>query len=196
MFFAIARASKDGFAQVAQNVAVDIAAISLFSYLAWREVQFGRRSLNSIAGRPQARDLRVLQLNDTVKLGTGKATNLGTLMNKKIVIVAGKSIDVEKYLGRVQHSDDINLVACLVDRRGNDEIQLHPVVAIASGEADHVKDWVAWLGDAVPPRRNVAIFTIQKGDGGVNAAKAYVVAAGLPSELPLPLDATVEVSEE
>lgn len=196
MFFAMARASRDGLQQVSLNIAVDVLAISLFGYLAWTQVQFGRRSLNSIAGCPQARDLKILQLDNSSHIpalpfrGSAKLKRLDSLLGRDVVIVAGRAVDVEKYLER--SAGGVRIVVVATDSTSQDN-HFDRATAVASGEADHIKDWAAWLGDAVPPRKNIALFRIQEGDGGRNAANTYIVDVGSPTDLPLPAQAKREL---
>lgn len=199
LLFALARLARadDAPTQVAQNVVVDIAAIGLFGYLAWREIQFGRRSLNSLAGQPEARDLQVMVLNEGAVqavpiVGGGSGRRLGTLFKgKDVVVVAGRAVDVQKYLGRVagEGGERVAVVALATDARGEEENAFEGAVAVASGEADNTRDWSAWIGDAVPPRKNVALFRIDAGDDGRKAANAYIVAVGEPMTMPLPANA-------
>lgn len=205
LLFALARLARadDAPAQVAQNVVVDIAAIGLFGYLAWREVQFGRRSLNSLAGQPEARDLRVMVIDEGAMqgvpvVGGGSGRRLGALFQgKDVVVVAGRAVDVHKYLGRVagEGGKSLAVVALATDARGEEENDFEGAVAVASGEADNTKDWSAWIGDAVPPRKNVALFRIDAGDDGRSAANAYVVAVGEPMTVPLPGNARRKTSD-
>lgn len=207
LFFALARLARadDSPAQVAQNVAVDVLAIGLFGYLAWREVQFGRRSLNSLAGRPEARDLQVMVLgNGATKaapvVGGSSGRRLGTLLKgNDVVVVAGRAADVRKYLIRVDGDKDAAngavVVALPTDMRREEENAFEGATAVASGEAENAKDWSAWIGDAIPPKRNVALFRIEAGDNGRSAANVYVVAVGEPSSLPLPGSARRQTSD-
>lgn len=200
LFFALARSNKDTALHVAQNVAVDIAAIALFAWLTWREVQFGRRSLNSLAGRPQARDLQVLMLGQDGKaVGNGKEKMVGDLGRVDVVVAVGRAADLRKYLIRFEESRDDrpNMEKVIVfptDVQSNEERFYSGADAVASGETEKVKDWVAWLGDAIPPRRNVALFCIEAGDSRAGAASSYVVAVGDPSDIPLPANAKRELS--
>lgn len=201
MLFALARLVRadDAPAQVAQNVAVDIAAIGLFGYLAWREVQFGRRSLNSLAGRPEARDLRVMVLDEKATqaapiVGNGSGRRLGALFRGgDVIVVAGRAADVRKYLGRIDASERVTgtplVVALPTDVQGEEENAFEGAIAVASGEAENTKDWSSWIGDAVPPKRNVVLFKIESGDKGQSAARAYIVGVGEPMTLPMPADA-------
>lgn len=194
MFFALARVSKDGVGQVTQNVAIDIVAISLFGYLAWREVQFGRRSLNSIAGCPQTCDLKVVVPNSgTANNGLSlrnsnsgaKVRRMEALLGGDVVVVSGRGVDVKKYLERGGAGEGLSVVAMITDG-GEATEEFEGVAAVASGEADDMKDWVAWLGDAVPPRKNISLFRIAQGQGSGKSASGYVVAVGLPTDLPTP----------
>lgn len=204
--FALARLARgdDAPAQVAQNVAVDMIAVGLFGYLAWREVQFGRRSLNSLAGRPEARDLQVMVLDEKATqaapvVGNGSGRRLGSLFREKdVVVVAGRAIDVRKYLGRVHAGEggvNLSVVTALPTDAQRQDDAFEGAAAVASGEADNTKDWTSWIGDAVPPRRNVALFSIEAGDKGQSAANTYVVAVGDPMTLPLPADAKRESAD-
>lgn len=207
LLFALARLARadDAPAQAAQNVAVDIVAIGLFGYLAWREVQFGRRSLNSLAGSPEARDLQVMVLGEGATqaapvVGGGSGRRLGALFKgKDVIVVAGRAMDVRKYLTRVDADGDSSggavVVALPTDTQGQEDNAFEGAVAVASGEADNTKDWSAWIGDAVPPRKNVALFRIGAGDDGRSAANAYVVAVGEPMVLPMPGNAKREISD-
>lgn len=193
-FFAVSRylAKKDEFGYAAKNIAIDVVALVLFAFLTWREFEFGRRSLNSIAGRPQARDLPIVRLQKpsvTVPI-LDKKPRLSTLLGgRDLVIVAGRRVDVLKYLGRcVASSSEAAIVAFPTDATAMDA-DLIGVEAVASGEVDDKKDWIAWLRDAVPPRRNIALFKIENGDDGKDAANAYVVAVDDPIKTPLPGDA-------
>lgn len=193
----MARASQDGLQQVSKNIAVDIVAISLFGYLAWREAQFGRRSLNSLAGCPQARDLKIVSLDNGSRKGAlpfgggAKVKRLDALLGRDVVLVAGRAADVRKYLDR--GGGGVRVVVVATDSR-NEEEGFEGATAVASGEAEHSKDWAAWLGDAVPPKKNIALFRIQEGDGGGKAANAYIVDVGLPTDLPLPSKAKRELT--
>lgn len=220
-FFALGRlaANKDSVAQVSKNVVIDIAAIAVFSYLAWREVDFGRRSLNSIAGIPEPRDLRVTPLpveqrrrllpfgggrngiSGTPDLtDTPKMVTLSSLLPRDVVVVAGRSSDVRKYLERCAAEAGYAsgeaasafstahpaVVAFTTDGREGDEDTFHGATAVSGRDAESKADWVAWLGDAVPPRKNLALFRIESSDKGRDGANAYVVTVDDPLTAPLP----------
>lgn len=199
-FFAIGRfaVEKDPALQVAKNVAIDVSAIVIFGYLTWREFEFGRRSLNSMAGRPQARDLPVVPLKPSttfyIPFAKGTQTErLSAMVSRSdVLIVAGRRSDTLSYLGRCQTDGNmenmgIALVVFATDMRGGSaEESFVGVDAVASAETENTADWIAWIGDAIPPRKNVGLFRIDKEDKGLESANAYVVAVDVPSALPLP----------
>lgn len=219
LFFACARliAEKDGLARVSTNVAIDAAAVTLFGYLTWRELEFGRRSLNSIAGRPQPRDLPIVKRTASSRprirlpfrrdhVDAQRTERLSTLLRvSDTIIVTGRLNDVEKYLDRcaadAAYTSNAALsdygpahpvvVACITDVRDSSTIenQISAATAFAAPGPDSSADWVAWLGDAVPPRRNVALFRISGQENATNAANAYIVTIGDPISVPLPADA-------
>lgn len=215
-FIAVARLAteKDSLAQVSTNVGVDIAAVALFGYLTWREAEFGRRAVNSIAGCPQPRDLSIMRLSSSAspflrlpsfnrKSNSSTTERMSTVLRSSdIVIVAGRTVDLRKYLDRCMQdgmysSKDSNvryntmhptLIALATDVRDNTD-SLAGATAVASREGDDMVDWIAWLGDAVPPRRNVALFRIEATDSARGAASSYVVNVDDPAIVPLPEDA-------
>lgn len=219
LFFACARliAEKDGIARVSTNVAIDAAAVGLFGYLTWRELEFGRRSLNSIAGRPQPRDLSIVRLTSTPRprlrlpfrrenADAPRTERLSTLLRvSDTVVVTGRLNDVQKYLDRctvdAAYASNAALsdyspahpviVACIIDVRDSSTIenQISAATAVAASGPDSSADWVAWLGDAVPPRRNVALFRIDAQEKATDAANAYIVTINDPLSAPLPVDA-------
>lgn len=222
LFFACGRllAEKDGLGRVSINVAVDAGAVALFGYLFLRELEFGRRSLNSIAGRPQPRDLPVVSLASTAlqrprfrlpfrrdKDDTPRVERFASLLRgaADAVIVAGRATDARKYLERCvadagYASDDAAsaygamhpvLVVFPTDSRGSaaTDLRFPGATAVAGSSVDDVADWVAWLGDAIPPRRNVALFRINARDGTKDAANACIVTVDDPTVVPLPENA-------
>lgn len=198
-FFACGRlaAEKDSFAQVAQNVAIDIIAITVFAYLTWREYDFGRRSLNSIAGCPQPRDLPISIANNSsvsslsILSSTQRLSSL--IKQSDIVIIAGRVSDLQRYIQRcIDISTDKSapvLVAFATDVRENMSDVCEGADAFPASDDEAITDWVAWLGEAVPPRRNVALFRIDARDAAVLPASDYIVAVEDPISLPLPSDA-------
>lgn len=204
LLFAFGRLAmeRDSIYQVSKNVAIDITAILIFAYLTWREFEFGRRSLNSMAGIPQARDLPILsqQLPASVKLpfsNNFQSERLSQLLSQSdVVVVAGRREDVLKYVDRCETepepehaSKKLSLVAFATDSIGTRDESFKPAKAVASGKGEGAADWIAWLGDATPPRRNVALFRIDAKDKGSQSASSYAVAVDDPSSLPLPRQA-------
>lgn len=261
-FFACGRlvVEKDTLVQVGTNVTIDVAAVALFGYLTWREFEFGRRSLNSIAGIPQPRDLPIVrfdsesnknsnasrdnrkkkpssfssssvpsvstsgetdgnQLSKIWRRLTNQNDNerpteatdrLGTLLRSAgvVVIVAGRAVDVARYVERCARDAGYNdfqnnpslaaekfdsanpaLVAFITDsKEGNVKLDT-AAAAVAACSPDEKADWVAWLADAVPPRRNIALFRVDKENGGKDAAGEYIVTVDDPDVVPLPADA-------
>lgn len=216
-FFALGRlaAEKDSLALVSKNVAIDISAIALFGYLTWREVDFGRRSLNSIAGCPQPRDLPIIRqsasesssfnlpfFNRSSNSSSNNERLSSALRTSDVVIAAGRTVDLRKYLDRCMEQANYNsaapsteydslhptLVAFSTDRRDNTDSLTGATVAPSPVE-DSMKDWINWLGDAIPPRRNIALFRIEANDSARESANAYVVTVDDPFTAPLPENA-------
>lgn len=261
-FFACGRlvVEKDSLVQVGTNVTIDVAAVALFGYLTWREFEFGRRSLNSIAGIPQPRDLPIVRFNSesnktstnssdksrkrpssfssssvsslsasgendgnqlskiwrrlTNKNDNERATEatdrLGTLLKSAgvVVVVAGRAVDVARYVERCARDAGYNdfqnnpslasekfdsthpaLVAFITDSKEANVKLDTAAAAVAAGSPDEKADWVAWLADAVPPRRNIVLFRVEKENGGTDAAGEYIVTVDDPDVVPLPADA-------
>ena len=188
LFFAIARIQADPVERVVKNVLVDITAIVLFARLAYGQVLFGRRSLNSIAGKVQARDLGITGFKQQLKLPFGSSKQrLSMLLTEEIVIVAGRRADVLKYLGRAVASGDSQaVVAFSTDGNGKGQTLIG---VVAEADTDDVADWVNWLADAIPPRRNVSLFRVGKDDSTKTVANDCVVEIGDPEQLPLPSNA-------
>lgn len=204
--------------QVFVNISVDVAALALFGYLTWREFDFGRRSLNSIAGRPEPRDLPIVPLSPSftprlrfrlpfrpASADTAVTTSrLSSLLSKAdAVIVAGRVNDIRKYLDRCtqladyQSNDQLSkynsdhplLIAFAVDGRDSADAVYTGATAVAPRDNDKAADWINWLGDAIPPRRNVALFKIDARTNPKDSANAYVVTIDDPMIVPLPTDA-------
>lgn len=230
-FFACARlvTDNDGLLQVSTNVAIDITAVTLFGYLTRREFEFGRRSLNSLAGIPQPRDLRIILNNYQPKsnnivakwwrrrrnnsAGSSNENDndsasqlIGELLKKAdaILIVAGGRSDVLKYIERCEKEAEYNvnttdissygkvhpaLIAFATDGGFPGGMGVEAATAVATTGVEGKTDWVAWLGEAVPPRRNVALFRIEGEEGARETASECVVAVDDPAVLPLPEEA-------
>lgn len=211
--------------QVFVNISVDVAALALFGYLTWREFDFGRRSLNSIAGRPEPRDLPIVPLLSSfpsrlrfrlpfrpVTADTAVTTDcLSSLLSRAdAVIVAGRVNDLRKYLDRCVQSADYQsndqlskynskhplLVAFAIDGRDSADAVYTGATAVAPRDKDKAVDWINWLGDAVPPRRNVALFKIDARAKPKDSANAYVVTIDDPMTVPLPAEAKRHVVVE
>lgn len=188
--FALGRAAagKDAFDVAAVNGAVDATAVLLFGALAWREAEFGRRSVNSIAGAVQARDLPVLA---SPELG-GRKTRLSSLLKRRdVVVAAGRSKDVTAYFARAGVAGDPGIATVLfaTDSAQHEDSNDCNTDAVVPSDEDAVRDWVSWLGDAVPPRRSVVLFRVPRGDKQDERARAFIVCADDPEVLPLPKDA-------
>lgn len=210
--------ARDTPTEVFTNISVDISAIALFAFLTWREFEFGRRSLNSIAGRPQPRDLPVVSINQsrvprfrlrlpfrssTSDTGVSTSRLASLLSNADILIVAGRGNDIRKYLDRCVESSNYqsndppsvynnkhpSLVAFAIDGRESSNGSYAGATAVASQDNGKAADWINWLGDAVPPRRNVALFKIDARSNATEPARTYVVTIEDPLVAPLPADA-------
>lgn len=211
--------------QVVVNISVDVAALALFGYLTWREFDFGRRSLNSIAGRPEPRDLPIVPLSSSFtprlrfRLPFRPATadtavtndRLSSLLSKAdAVVVAGRVNDIRKYLDRCVQSADYQsndqlskynskhplLIAFAIDGRDSADAVYAGATAVAPRDNDKATDWINWLGDAIPPRRNVALFKIDAKANPKDPANAYIVTIDDPMTVPLPVDAKRHVVVE
>lgn len=187
LFFALGRlaAAKDQPLTAANNIFIDLVAILLFGRLTYSQVEFGRRALNSIALRPEARDLPLVPLQNSVPfLPKHRVSTL--LRAADVVVAAGRGVDVLAYLKR-GGGDSVEVVAFPTD--GGKVTELGNVAdGVAVTEGEGMADWIAWLGDAVPPRKNISLFRVGKGTGK-GAASSFVVAVDTPQDLPLPMEA-------
>lgn len=182
---------QDVFSTAAINVGIDISAMIIFYGLAWRDVEFGRRSINSLAKKTQLRDLPVLLLPTT---SNSKPKLISRLLSDDILLIVGKATDITKYLERQDESDiqpsNLKIIVFPTDAVDiNASETFESVNGVAGGDVNATQDWRSWLAEAIPPRRNVALFRINKNDGGTNSPGEYVIAAGEPDMLPLPRDA-------
>lgn len=161
-----------------QNIAIDLLAALSFAWLALREYRFGQRSLRAMSGRPLARDLAYVRASEK--------GILERILSRDVLVVVGDGKSVKTYLdGGV---DGMNVVAFSMDQ--------YDIGTGYVASPESRADWIAWLGPAVPPRKNVALFLIPaltaQWRGGVGAdsdAKDYIVAIASPSELPRPSQA-------
>ena len=183
--------NQDVFSTAAINITIDISAMIIFYALAWRDVDFGRRSINSLAKKTQFRDLPVLLLPTN---SNSKPKLISRLLSDDILLIVGKATDITKYLERRHQSDtqhsNLQLIVFptdAVDINASETFQ--SVNAVAGGDVNATQDWRSWLAEAIPPRRNIALFRINKNDSGTNPPGEYVIAAGEPNMLPLPGDA-------
>lgn len=185
LFFAIARVRADPLEHVLKNVLIDAGALSLFGYLTYREIEFGRRALNSIARRVEARDLGIVGYKQGLSVPVLQGKQRLSLLQGDLVIVAGRRGDILKYLGRAVESGDSHPVLAFPTDgvTGGQQQQITGTVAMANPE--DVAVWVNWFGEAVPPRRNIALFRLQASDRDISA-KDCVVEIGSPLLLPLP----------
>ncbi|PXF43329.1 hypothetical protein BWQ96_06968 [Gracilariopsis chorda] len=195
-----AAVSDDSATQLFTNVAVNLTAASLFAYLTWTQVQFGRRSLNSIAGIPQARDLPIKRVSSSPSLtipswlSTGPQRLSSLLTTFDTVLVVGRKSELEKYLKRCQSTAEnpqpaVALVVFATDfDKRNEEAYASGADAIALGEVKRDKDWLSWLANTLPSKRNIAVFRFARSDKAVNAADTYFVTQDLPASAPLPVE--------
>lgn len=195
-----AAVSDDSVTKLLTNLSVNLTAATLFAYLTWTQVQFGRRSLNSIAGVPQARDLPIKRIASSSSptlpswFSAGPQRLASLITAADVLLLVGRKAEIEKYLKRCQSTAErpqpaVALVAFATDvDKKDDESYASGADAIALAEVNRDRDWQAWLANSLPSKRNMAVFRFPRGDKAIDPADTYFVRQGLPASVPLPVE--------
>ncbi|CAN8070374.1 unnamed protein product [Agarophyton chilense] len=183
----------DSIQQLSINLLINITAVATFGYLTWRQVQFGRRALNSFAGRPQLRDLPIASPSEKLavlpSLLRAPKRMSSLLRRSDVILLIGRRIQMYTYLARCKETFDVMPSALVIfptDVNSSEEQFPIQPDAIPDRENDGNADWKAWIADVVPARRNIVVLRISRNDDATAPANAFLVEDGDAKSVSLP----------